>query len=111
MKKGHKLHCEAWRSENWWIAQCLEVAVVVQGETLASAKRNLENALATYFEDVAHLEKSGEKVSLIPRVPWYYARLVRWHLRSLVALRAKKLARQQEQHRSAFELEPSLVYA
>lgn len=35
----------------WYVAQCLEVDVASQGETLEEALANLREALALHFED------------------------------------------------------------
>ena len=34
----------------WFIARCLDVPVTTQGRTLATAKKNLKEALELYFE-------------------------------------------------------------
>jgi len=39
------------RDGAWFVAQCLEVDVASQGETVESAKANLREALELYFED------------------------------------------------------------
>ncbi len=36
---------------DWFVAQCLEVDIASQGETLDEARDNLAEALALYFED------------------------------------------------------------
>ena len=36
---------------NWYVAQCLEVDVASQGETLDESLVNLKEALELYFED------------------------------------------------------------
>ena len=35
----------------WYVAQCLEVDIASQGESLEEARDNLTEALALYFED------------------------------------------------------------
>lgn len=37
---------------DWYVAQCLEVDVASQGETVEAALANLHEALALHFEDV-----------------------------------------------------------
>ena len=37
---------------DWYVAQCLEVDVASQGETVETALANLHEALALHFEDV-----------------------------------------------------------
>ena len=39
-----------WREGDWFVAQCLELAVASQGETEAEALTNLKEALELYFE-------------------------------------------------------------
>jgi predicted RNase H-like HicB family nuclease len=38
------------REGAWYVAQCLEVDVASQGDTIDSAKNNLREALELYFE-------------------------------------------------------------
>lgn len=111
MRRDRRLHCEVWKEDNWWIAQCLEVAIVAQGATLVEAKKNLTQSLLAYFEESKRLERSGQKVSPIPRVPWYYLRLARWHFYWLLAEVFERLAARKEYGSKAFALEPSLVHA
>ena len=80
MAKYKTLHCEAWRAGQWWVAQALEVAIVGQGESLESAKQDLEEAIRMYVEDVRALIRTGQKVDLIPPVPAYRIRLFWWHI-------------------------------
>ena len=39
------------REGNWFVAQCLEVDVASQGQTMEESRDNLAEALALYFED------------------------------------------------------------
>jgi predicted RNase H-like HicB family nuclease len=39
------------REGDWFVAQCLEIDVASQGESLEEARANLTEALALYFED------------------------------------------------------------
>lgn len=39
------------REGDWFVAQCLEIDVASQGESLEQARENLTEALALYFED------------------------------------------------------------
>lgn len=39
-----------WREDDWFVAQCLEVDVVSQGQTEEEALANLREALELYFE-------------------------------------------------------------
>lgn len=52
------LHVLVWREGNWFVARCVEVEVASQGKTKKEALKNIEEALALYFED--------EKVSAPP---------------------------------------------
>jgi predicted RNase H-like HicB family nuclease len=40
------------REGTWYVAQCLELDVASQGETVEDALANLQEALALHFEDV-----------------------------------------------------------
>ena len=40
-----------WQEEEWFIAQCLEVDVVSQGESEAEALSNLKEALSLHFKE------------------------------------------------------------
>ena len=37
---------------DWFVAQCLEVDVASQGQTMEESRDNLAEALALYFEDL-----------------------------------------------------------
>ncbi|MCX6608488.1 MAG: type II toxin-antitoxin system HicB family antitoxin [Acidobacteria bacterium] len=39
-----------WREGDWYVAQCLELDVAIQGEAEAEALTNLKEALELYFE-------------------------------------------------------------
>lgn len=45
------LNALAWKEDNLFVAQCLEVDVASQGQTKKKALANLEEALELYFED------------------------------------------------------------
>jgi predicted RNase H-like HicB family nuclease len=45
------LHAAVSRDGDWYVAQCLEVDVASQGETIEDALANLREALELYFED------------------------------------------------------------
>jgi predicted RNase H-like HicB family nuclease len=40
-----------WNEGGWYVAQCIEVDVVSQGETEEKAVKNLAEALQLFFED------------------------------------------------------------
>jgi len=56
LKSG--LHALVWREDTWFVAKCVEVEVASQGKSKQEALRNVEEALALYFEN--------EKVSAPP---------------------------------------------
>ena len=39
-----------WQEDDWYVAQCLEVDVASQGETVEAALTNLREALELHFE-------------------------------------------------------------
>lgn len=79
MDREMLLHCEARRvSADWWVAQCLEIAVVSQGRSLSEARSDLEDCLRLHFKDVHNLKAAGHQVPRIRPVPWYGLRLVLW---------------------------------
>ncbi|AFY60710.1 type II toxin-antitoxin system HicB family antitoxin [Synechococcus sp. PCC 6312] len=39
-----------WQEENWYIAQCLEIDVVSQGETESEAFANIKEAIELFLE-------------------------------------------------------------
>lgn len=45
------LHASVTPDDGWYVAQCLEVDVVSQGETIDAALANLREALELYFRD------------------------------------------------------------
>ena len=50
MKRKQRFSASVWREGDWFVAQCLEVAVASQGETEEEALANLHEALELYFE-------------------------------------------------------------
>jgi predicted RNase H-like HicB family nuclease len=47
----HRFTAALTKDGDWYVAQCLEVNVVSQGETIELALANLKEALELYFED------------------------------------------------------------
>jgi predicted RNase H-like HicB family nuclease len=45
------MHAAVSREGDWYVAQCLEVDVASQGETIEDALASLGEALELYFED------------------------------------------------------------
>ena len=52
------LHSLVWKEGKWFVAKCVEVEVASQGKSKKEALKNIEEALALYFEN--------EKVSAPP---------------------------------------------
>ena len=48
----HTLTAALHREEDWYIAQCLEVDVASQGQTIDEALANLAEAVELYLEEV-----------------------------------------------------------
>jgi predicted RNase H-like HicB family nuclease len=48
----HTLTAGLHREEDWYIAQCLEVDVASQGQTIDEALSNLADAVELYLEEV-----------------------------------------------------------
>ena len=48
--KNQTFTASIWQEDNWFIAQCLEVDIVSQGESEKEALDNLAEALELYFE-------------------------------------------------------------
>ena len=42
---------------DWFIARCLDLPVTTQGRTLATAKKNLQEAVELYLETWGHSKK------------------------------------------------------
>lgn len=62
LKRRDVIHAVAYPSENAFVAECLEVAVVTQGDTLDELLRNLNAALSLHLEgeDLAALGLSSQ---------------------------------------------------
>ena len=73
------------RHGRWWVAECLEVAVVAQGATREEARANLGEALRAYAADAEALEAEGRRVALIGPVPWYGLRVLSWYAHRLLS--------------------------
>ena len=58
------LHNLIEKEDNLYSAICLELNVASQGETVEEAKKNLQEAVELYLEDVI---ESGEEQDFIPR--------------------------------------------
>ncbi len=49
--EGRPIHAAIEESEGWYVAECLEVAVVTQGRSLDETLANLRSALALHLDD------------------------------------------------------------
>ncbi|MBI5150790.1 MAG: type II toxin-antitoxin system HicB family antitoxin [Candidatus Omnitrophica bacterium] len=58
------LHSIIEKEKDLYSALCLELDVASQGKTITAAKKNLQEAVAVYLEDVI---QSGETKNFIPR--------------------------------------------
>jgi len=63
------IHAVVAESEGWFVAECLEVAVVTQGRTLDETLANLRSALALHLDD-EELSRTG--LSPAPRLAVSY---------------------------------------
>ena len=45
------IQCIIYRGEKYYVAECLDFAVVTQGKTLDAAMQNLREAIALHLED------------------------------------------------------------
>jgi predicted RNase H-like HicB family nuclease len=53
------LHASITPDDGWYVAQCLEVDVTSQGETIDEALSNLREALELYFRDEPATRSTG----------------------------------------------------
>lgn len=60
---NYQFIAKIWKEGEWFIAEDLLSGVTTQGETLAKAKKNLQEAVELYFEDAPKKEK-------IPKSAW-----------------------------------------
>jgi len=47
----HSIKAFVHKDENYYVAECLEIAVVTQGKTLDETMDNLQEAIALHLED------------------------------------------------------------
>lgn len=57
------------QEEDWYIAQCLEIDVASQGQTIEDALRNLREAVALYLVEVPDPEVSSTPLVTSFQVP------------------------------------------
>ncbi len=70
------LNALAWKEDNLFVAQCLEVDVASQGQTKKKALANLEEALELYFED--------ERLPVLPESEYQKAELCKVFVNNFV---------------------------
>ncbi len=51
-----KLKCMIEPDDDWYVSDCEELGIASQGETVIEAKRNLEEAIEMFLEDVSQSE-------------------------------------------------------
>jgi len=73
------LHCTAVQVDEWWIGECLELGLFVQGKNQNEVRRNMEEAIALYLTERARLLQAGERVVTRPS-RYYRVKLLRWYL-------------------------------
>ena len=57
------------QEEDWYVAQCLEVDVASQGETVAEALANLSEAVSLYLEEVPEAHPTATPLVTSFQVP------------------------------------------
>ena len=53
------------QEEDWYVAQCLEVDVASQGETLDAALGNLQEAVALYLDEIDEPDRHITRTPLV----------------------------------------------
>ncbi|MBL7210112.1 MAG: type II toxin-antitoxin system HicB family antitoxin [Dehalococcoidia bacterium] len=63
----HSIKAFVHKGENYYVAECLEIAVVTQGKTLDETLTNLQEAVAPHIddEDLAYLDLSPSPSLLV----------------------------------------------
>ena len=85
------LRCEAYKADDeWWVAECFEVAAAAQGRSFEEAKSNLEDALGLILETVTKSKEEGMHCLIPGPVPHYFWRRLWWKLRSLIPFRRSR---------------------
>ena len=64
----HRFTAVITKEEKWYVALCIELGVVSQGQTIEEAKINLKEAVELYIESFGteDLPQSNEEVMLYP---------------------------------------------
>lgn len=65
---SHRFTAVITKEEKWYVALCIELGVVSQGQTIEEAKMNLKEAVELYIESFGteDLPQSNEEVMLYP---------------------------------------------
>jgi predicted RNase H-like HicB family nuclease len=65
---SHRFTAVITKEEKWYVALCVELGVVSQGQTIEEAKINLKEAVELYIESFGteDLPQSNEEVMLYP---------------------------------------------
>ncbi len=65
---SHRFTAAITKEEKWYVALCIELGVVSQGQTIKDAKKNLKEAVELYIESFGtdDLPESKEEVKLYP---------------------------------------------
>ncbi len=65
MSTSRTLTAAVHQEEDWYVAQCLEVDVASQGQTIEEALANLAEAVGLYLDEV---DDPGERITGTPLV-------------------------------------------
>ena len=65
---SHRFTAVISKEEKWYVALCVELGVVSQGQTIEEAKKNLKEAVELYIKSFGtdDLPESKEEVMLYP---------------------------------------------
>ena len=65
---SHRFTAVISKEEKWYVALCVELGVVSQGQTIEEAKKNLKEAVELYIESfgIDDLPESKEEIMLHP---------------------------------------------
>ena len=65
---SHRFTAVISKEEKWYVALCVELGVVSQGQTIEEAKINLKEAVELYIESfgIDDLPESKEEIMLCP---------------------------------------------
>ena len=65
---SHRFTAVISKEEKWYVALCVELGVVSQGQTIEEARKNLKEAVELYIESfgIDDLPESKEEIMLHP---------------------------------------------